>query len=144
MKLWIKVLIGLVVIGIIAAFLIFKFVVNKPHPDFENLKPDYTLDAGSFYKEYKTSKENANKLYTGKIIELAGKLTRVESVDTMNIAVFAFEQDVFGDKGIRCTMLKKFSADAMKLKPEGVVRIKGYCTGYNGTDVVMEHCSLIY
>ncbi|MCX6243159.1 MAG: hypothetical protein NTU98_00510 [Bacteroidetes bacterium] len=144
MKLWIKILIGLVVIGIIAAFVVYKFLINKPHPDFENLKPDYTLDAASFYKEFNTSKENANKLYNGKIIEITGKLTRVESADTLTIAVFAFEQDIFGEKGLRCTMLKKFGADAMKFKPDGIVRIKGYCTGYNGTDVVMEQCSIVY
>jgi hypothetical protein len=144
MKPWIKIFIGLVVIGILAVILVIKFVLNKPHPDFEKLKPDYTLNAAAFYNECKTSKDNANKLYSGKIIEITGKLTRVESVDTLTILVFAFDQDIFGDKGIRFTMLKKFSADAMKLKPDGIVRIKGYCTGYNGTDVVMEQCSLVY
>jgi hypothetical protein len=144
MKLWIKILIGLAVVGIIAGLLFYKFVINKSHPDYSALKPDYTLDAGSFYKEFNIARENAGKVYNGKIIEVTGKLTRVESADTLTIVVFAFEQDIFGEKGLRCTMLKKFSADAMKLKPDGIVRIKGYCTGYNGTDVVMEQCSIVY
>lgn len=144
MKLWIKIILGLAIAGIAAALLIYHFVINKPHPDFEKIKPDYSLNAGAFYNEFKTSKENAHKLYNGKVIEITGRLSRVESADTLTIAVFVFNQGMFGDEGIRCTMLEKFSADAKKLKPDGTIRIKGYCTGFNETDVIMEHCSLIY
>jgi len=144
MKLWIKIILGLAIAGIAAALLIYHFVINKPHPDFEKIKPDYSLNAGAFYNEFKTRKENAHKLYNCKVIEITGRLSRVESADTLTIAVFVFNQGMFGDEGIRCTMLKKFSADAKKLKPDGTIRIKGYCTGFNETDVIMEHCSLIY
>ncbi|MCX6248893.1 MAG: hypothetical protein NTW10_14300 [Bacteroidetes bacterium] len=144
MKLWIKIVLALAVAGIAAVFFIVHFVVNKPHPDIEKMNPDYTLDAGKFYKEFRTSKQNAHKLYNGKVIEISGKLNRVESVDTMTIAVFVFNQGMFGEEGIRCTMLKKFSPEVKKLKSDGVVRIKGYCTGATETDVIMEKCSLIY
>jgi hypothetical protein len=103
------------------------------------------LDAGAFYKEFKTNKENAAKLFNGKVIEITGRLSRVESVDTLTIAIFAFKQGMFGSEGIRCTMLKKYSEDAKKLKPDGFIQIKGYCDGLlNETDVILEHCSLIY
>ena len=144
MKRWIKIILGLAILGIAAAFLIYHFVINKPHPDFEKIKPYYSLNAKAFYNEFKTSKENAHKLYNGKVIEITGKLARIESADTLTIAVFVFNQGMFGDEGIRCTMLKKFSTDAKKLKPDGIIRIKGYCTGFNETDVIMEYCSLIY
>jgi hypothetical protein len=144
MKLWIKIMLGLALVGITAAFLIYHFVINKPHPDYEKIKPEYTLDAGAFYNEFKTSKENASKLYNGKVIEITGKLSRMENVDTLTIAVFVFSQGMFGDEGIRCTMSKKFSEEAKKLKPDGIIRIKGYCSGFGDSDVIMEHCSLIY
>ena len=144
MKLWIKIILGLAIAGIVAAFLIYHFVINKPQPDFEKIKPVYTLDAGTFYNEFKTTRENASKLYNGKVIEISGKLSRVESADTLTIAVFIFSKGMFGDEGIRCVMLKKYSEDAKKLKPDGTIRIKGYCTGFNETDVIIEHCSLIY
>ena len=144
MKTRVKVTLVLTFIAIAAVFLVFRFVLYKPHPDYEKLPPAWSMDAGSFYREYKTNTDHANKLYIGKVIGLTGKLTRVETPDTLTIAVFAFEQDLFGGKGIRCTMLRKFSPDAEKLKPGGIIRIKGYCSGYNGTDVVMEQCSIIY
>jgi len=144
MKIWIKVLLGLAVAGFVAGFLFVHFVINKPQPDFEKLKPAFTLDANMLYNNFKTSKETASRLYNGKVIEIKGKLSRVENVDTLTIAVFSFNKGMFGDEGIRCSMTKKYSAEAKKLKPDGVTRIKGFCTGYNETDVVMEHCSLIY
>ena len=144
MKTWLKIILGLFFIGIAAAFLIYHFVINKPHPDFEKIKPEYSVNAGTFFNEFKTSKSNASKLYNGKVIEISGNLTRVESADTLTIAVFVFNQGMFGDEGIRCMMMKKFSEDAKKLKPDGTVRIKGYCTGFNETDVILEHCSLVY
>jgi len=144
MKLWIKILIGLALAGLTAAFLIYHFIINKPQPDFEKIKPDYTLDAGTFYKEFKTSKQNAQKLYNGKVIVITGQLSRVESSDSLTIAVFVFNQGMFGDEGIRCTILKKFIPDAKKLKPDGITRIKGYCTGFNDSDVILEHCSIVY
>ena len=144
MKLWIKILMGLALAGLSAAFLIYHFIINKPQPDFEKIKPDYSLDAGTFYKEFKTSKQNAQKLYNGKVIVITGKLSRVESSDSLTIAVFVFNQGMFGDEGIRCTILKKFIPDAKKLKPDGITRIKGYCTGFNDSDVILEHCSIVY
>ena len=53
MKLWIKILLILAVAGIIAGFLFYHFVINKPQPDFEKIKPDYCLNAASFYNEFK-------------------------------------------------------------------------------------------
>ncbi len=144
MRPWIKITLVLATVGIATVLLIYHFVINKPKPDYEKIKPDYSLQAVEFYKEFKTSKENAHKLYNGKVIEIAGKLTRIESADTLTIAVFVFGQGRFGDEGIRCTMLNKFGAEVKKLKPDGIIRVKGYCTGFNETDVIMEHCSLIY
>lgn len=144
MKTWIKILLVLGVVGIAAAFLVYHFVINKPQPDFEKIKPEYSLNAGALFNEFKTNKQNAHRLYNGKMIEITGKLARVESADTLTIAVFVFNQGMFGDEGIRCILMKKFTSDAKKLKPDGFIRIKGYCTGFNDTDVIMEHCSLIY
>jgi hypothetical protein len=144
MKTWIKVILGLAVIGVISAVLIFKFVINKPHPDFENIKPDFSLHAQDLYNAFKDHKDASSKLYNGKVIQVDGTVARVEAKDSLVIVVFAFEQGMFGDQGVRCTMIKKLSAEANKLVPSGSAKIKGYCTGYNDTDVILEQCSVVY
>jgi hypothetical protein len=143
MKTWIKIVIGLVVVGIIGLFLVYKFVYNKQHPDYENIEPAYTLTAPELYQAFKTGKDAASVKYNGKVIALTGKLSKVETADSLVTAVFVFNQGDFGDEGIRCTMLRKFNDEASKLQPDGEVKVKGYCTGYNETDVIFEKCSII-
>ncbi len=143
MKTWIKIALGLVIIGIIAILLVYKFVYNKQHPDYENIEPAFNVTAQDLYQAYKTNKEVAAVKYNGKMIALTGKLSKIEAADSLVIAVFAFTQGDFGDEGIRCTVLKKFNDAADKLQPDGEVKLKGYCTGYNETDVILEKCSII-
>jgi len=144
MKTWMKVIAGFAVVGIIAAVLIFKFVVNKPHPDYEKMSPDYTMHAQDLYNAFKNKKDASSKLYNGKVVQIDGTLARVEAKDSLVIVVFSFTQGMFGDEGIRCTMIKKLSGEAKSLVPSGSVKIKGYCTGYNDTDVILEQCSVVY
>jgi hypothetical protein len=143
MKTWVKIVLGLIVIGLIASFLIYHFVYNKQHPDYENTDAAFAMNTQDFYQAYKTDKKVASEKYDGKVIELTGNLSKVESVDSLVTAVFVFAQGDFGDEGIRCTFLQKFNNEAVKLQPDGEVRLKGYCTGYNETDVILEKCSII-
>ncbi|MEI6433376.1 MAG: hypothetical protein WCP32_00930 [Bacteroidota bacterium] len=143
MKTWIKVLLVLIVLSIIGAALIYKFVYNKQHPDYENIEASFTMSAKDLYQEFKKNPYTSAKLYNGKIIAITGILSKVETADSLVTAVFVFKQGDFGDEGLRCTMMKKYNKEAIKLQPDGEVRIKGYCTGFNDTDVVLEKCSLI-
>jgi hypothetical protein len=143
MKTWIKIVLGLIIIGIISLLLVYKFVYNKQHPDYENIEPAFSVTAEELYQAYKANKETSAVKYNGKMIALTGKLSKVETADSLVTAVFVFTQGDFGDEGIRCTVLKKFNDAADKLQPDGEVKLKGYCTGYNETDVILEKCSII-
>ena len=143
MKTWVKILLGLIVVGLIALLLVYKFLYNKQHPDYENIEASFTLTATDLYQAFKTNKDAASAKYNGKVIALTGKLSKVETSDSLVTAVFVFTQGDFGDEGIRCTMLGKFNNEAAKLQPDGEVKFKGYCTGYNETDVVFDKCSII-
>jgi hypothetical protein len=143
MKTWIKVIIGLIVVGLIAVFLGYTFIYNKQHTDYENAEASFSMNAEDLYQAFKRDATNASAQYNGKVITLAGKLSKIETADSLVTAVFVFNQGDFGDEGIRCTMLKKFNNEANRLQPDGEIIVKGYCTGYNETDVIMEKCSLI-
>jgi hypothetical protein len=144
MKTWIKILLAAFVVGIIGIVLIYVFIYNKPQPNYEKMVPRFRLNAQELFDSFKNNKPSAEKKYNGQLIEINGKLGHVETQDSITIAVFIFGQGMFGDEGIRCMMIPKFNEEAKKLIPEGTTRIKGYCTGYNDTDVILEHCSIIY
>ena len=141
MKTWIKIIAGLAALGIAGAILVYFFVYNKPHPDFEHLKPDYSLSAQAIFDEFIADNGAAGQKYNGKMVEITGPLTRVEAADSLTTVVFVFRQGDFGDEGIRCTLLPKFNDLAKELQPGANVKIKGYCTGYTA-DVILEQCSV--
>ena len=143
MKKWLKILGGLFVLGVIAALLVYFFVYNKPHPDWLELKPVYTLSAAELYGQFESASEVANEKYSGKILLIEGIYDHIERVDSLVIAVFVFNQGVFGDEGVRCTMLQAQNKLAANIFEGNSIKIKGFCSGYNDTDVILEKCSLI-
>ncbi len=143
MKTWLKVVSVLVLIGVIAAFLAFYFLYNKPHPDYENIEAAYSLAASDLYKEYTADKTIAGNKYNGKVVEVAGRLSKVEVSDSLTICVFSFNKGMFGDEGLRCTMLPSYAGKVKKLLPDAEVKLKGYCTGFSDTDVILDKCSIV-
>lgn len=142
MKPWIKIIVGLVIIGLLAAIAIYIFVINKPKRDIENEKPSYELTVEKMYTEYTTDAEAANLNYLDKTGIISGSITKIEKSDSLVIVVFALSEGEFGDEGIRCTMLEKYKNEALAINPGTTVEIKGVCTGYNGSDIIFEKCSI--
>lgn len=144
MKKIVKIGIILAAIGLVAAALVWKFYVNKPHEDIENATPAYTLTANEIWKKYNADLKNADSLYTGKVIELSGTLNRADKSDSLVYSVFVMEVDsMFGDKSVRCEMLQKFNNEALEIKSGSEVRIKGFCTGFDQTDIKFNKCSIV-
>lgn len=142
MKTLMKVALVLVVLGIVGAGLGYKFIYNKPHKNYEKAAADYSLAGLELFSQFKSSTQQASDRYTGKVLEITGKLNSVETPDSLTIAVFAMAEGMFGDEGIRCAMLPNHSQNISQLVGSEI-RLKGYCTGYNETDVILEKCSLV-
>jgi hypothetical protein len=143
MKTWVKIIAGLFLVGVVAAIFIYVFVYNKPHPDYEKIAPAYSIPAADLYQAFNGNKVEAGNKFTGKVIALSGRLSKVEVSDSLTICVFVFNKGMFGDEGVRCTMLPAYRDQANKLQPDGEVHLKGYCTGFNDTDVILEKCSIV-
>jgi len=135
-----KRIIGILFItGIIAAIYVWVFVYNKPHKNFEKAKPDIVLAARQCYDDFSEHKA----LEGGKVVEIHGIPSGIENSDSMVVVYFTFKKGMFGDEGIRCTMLPDFQKSALALSTHDTVYIKGFCSGYNGTDVILQSSSLI-
>lgn len=138
-----KILIGLFALALIAGLVVYFFVYNKPHVNYEKAKPELTLSGESLYLAYMQDEQAANESYTGKIIQVDGVLFAKETADTLTIALFSYSDGMFGPEGIRCTMLGS-QASALLDTPDGApLAIKGFVAGFNGTDVIMENCSIV-
>jgi calcineurin-like phosphoesterase len=142
MKTWLKVTLVIIILGIIGAGLGYKFIYNKPHRNYEKAKPDHVVTAELLFQEYRNEKQAAEQQYNGKVVQVSGTVSAVETTDSLTIAVFVLDEGMFGDEGIRCTMLPNYKEKIHAFEGKEAI-IKGYLTGYNDTDVILEQCSLV-
>lgn len=144
MKKLLIILLILAITGLIVAALVFKFYLNKPHNDIEKAAPDYSITATEIWKQYTSDYRTADSLYTGKVIELSGTLNRTDKSDSITYAVFVMEVDsLFGDKSVRCEMLQKYNDEIIAFATGKTLKIKGFCTGFDGTDIKFNKCSIV-
>ncbi len=143
MKTWIKILIALVILGAVGAWAGYTFIYNKAHTDYEKADPDFVLSAAELYNAFTSNAEAAAKNYNGKVIQITGQMNTVEETDTLVIGVFAFEQGMFGAEGIRVTILPNHQEKILTHPLSEQITLKGFCSGYNGTDVIIENGSVV-
>ncbi len=141
MKKWQLILLALVLTGIAAAAAVYFLVYNKPHPDYEKAAPEHVVSAEALYLSFVDDETAANNKFTGKVVAIDGQVAEVEQLDDLVIVSFVFEEGFFGGEGVRCTMLEGHHSRALDLLPGDDVAIKGLCTGFTGSDVILEHCS---
>ncbi len=138
MKKWMKILLILAILGAAGATYVYVFVYNKAHPDYANLEPDFDTEAQTLFEAFKNNPEDAATTYNGKIIRLSGTLDKIDKLEDQTIAYFILDEGMFGNEGIRISMLPD---EADKIKPLDTgksVIIKGFCTGYNDSDVILD------
>lgn len=137
-----KIIFILIAGAAITGVYVYKFVINKEHPDFAELKADYSIEAQQLYIEFVENADASASKYNGKMIELSGEVNSIETSDSLLIAVYVFNEGMFGDEGVRCTFLRESAGDIKDVTDLTNRKIKGFCSGYNDTDVILEKCSL--
>ncbi len=121
----------------------FMFVCSESHPNYEKMKPEYELTASALFEAYRSDQALAESLYNGKMIAVEGTLSDLIQNETSTIAYFLLDEGMFGDEGVRISMLEGQNNALKSLEPGSMLSIKGFVTGYNQTDVVLMHGSLI-
>jgi hypothetical protein len=123
MRKWVKVVLILGAIGLLAAGATIYWYYNKPHRDVSK-EQGVQLSAQNLYDAFRTNEAEANKKYLDKAIELTGEVANVSTnQDGQVIADFKTSDPMFF---INCT----FKTNPGELKPGQAITFKGICTGY--------------
>lgn len=138
-----KAFVILAVIGLISAGAVYRFVINKPHKDIAKAKPAYIISATDLFDVFHSDREMAEQKFNGQVVLLNGKLDKIESSESLVTGVFVFDQGIFGDEGVRCTMLPDHAGELTSVGEGSEISLKGFLTGYNDTDVILEQCSVV-
>lgn len=135
-----KVIIALLIVGVLAGAYVYFFMLHKSHPDYEQMDSDIKITAEKLYND---SKNGNAATYTGKLLEVNGTPSSLEVNDSLYILVYAFDEGMFGQEGVRATFLSHYNDKAQKISFDKEITIKAFCTGYNDTDVILEKASIV-
>lgn len=131
-------LLGFAILGIGSAL----YMYNKPHKNYQKLKPDFVISAEQLCKEFEQNEENANAKYLDKMILVSGKISSIKKTPDGDVSI-SLKDDMFG---ITCTIDAEIAlqqkAIISPLKPGDNIEIKGRCDG-RLTDVRLSKCSLV-
>lgn len=126
-------LIGLVIVALIAAYVWF-FEYNKPHENIEEAKAEYTFTVPEVVSEYSGDFNKANTTYNGKVVEITGEIDRVIPNDSISSIVFKSDNDY----EIYCEVYPINNEEALKLAPSEKVTVKGFVSGAEAPDEMLE------
>lgn len=126
-------LFGLIVVALVGAYLWF-FVYNKEHKNIEEEKADYSLKIEEIVNEFEAQYDSAIVKYNGKVIEISGKMDRIEPNDSISSIVFK----VGNNYEVYCEVYPRYNKDALQLKPNTSTTVKGFFSGAEKPDEMLE------
>lgn len=137
-----KIAIALLLLGLLAGAYTWFFVYNKPHADYAQMDPVAEMTAEACYSAFASSDTIAQQ-WLGQVIQLNGTVSAMDQVDSTWIYIIVINKEgMFGPEGIRCSM-KHDDQNWSQQNLPAELTIKGYCTGFNDTDVILEQCIII-
>ncbi|PCJ64610.1 MAG: hypothetical protein COA58_12800 [Bacteroidetes bacterium] len=140
-------LVSLLVLG--AVFYAYKSY-NKEHTNVATTDAAETITAADLFNEFDTDETAAMTKYADKVIQVSGTIL---SQDLSNDKEPQIVIEGNGDDGfIRCGFKPSELSKVEKATPSTSIKIKGICTGLNGSDeldlladkdVVLSNCIII-
>ncbi len=126
MKKYLKIIVGLVVIGIIAAIAVGLYVFRKAPESVANKKADIIVSCKQLVSEYETDEQAANQKYLDKVLEVTGIVADISN-DSSGINITLRDNESI--QGVVCRIVEKndFSDN---ISVGDSITVKGICTGY--------------
>ena len=132
MKRYKKWLIALLVL-FMAGVAVIWYLFNLKYDDTATVKPDYTVNANDFIKEFRQNMTNANKKYSEKIIVVNGTISQIEAADTTaNIKMI----DTTSGAYIIFAFQQQHLQETKQLKVGDSVSVKGSCSGGTYSEIL--------
>ena len=109
------------------------YIFTETFTDTAERKPEYTVEAMDFIKEFEKNDSVANKKYTEKIIAVNGTVSEIEAADTTANIKFV---DTLSGSYIIFAFQQQHLAEAKLLKVGDKVSIKGSCSGGTYSEIL--------
>lgn len=132
-KKWIKKIIPLGVFLLLVMAGIIWYVFAQKFEDTSVTKPDFTVNGLELLKEFRNADKAANKKYAEKIVSVNGRVSEIESVDSvLNVKI---SDTATGDYLI-FAFQRQDLPEVKKLKEGDSISIKGSCSGGTYSEIL--------
>ena len=118
---------------------VFFVLFNKPHRSVKGVKAAFELSASELTEAFSSDESKADSMYTGKVIQVSGRLRRMIANDSTLILVMG---DDMGLAGVSCYLEKGQIPKSEKLAPGDSITVKGICNGML-MDVILDNAILV-
>jgi tRNA_anti-like len=108
------------------------YYVNRPVQDASGFEPDFKMPAHELLNAYEQDEAKADSMFLGKIIEVQGAVTSIDSASSTVSVAAGSEMSC-----VSCEIASDFVHRLPELKPGDSVIVKGECAGYL-MDVVLK------
>ena len=129
---------AVLVVAVIAS-MIAVWMYFKPQASVKNRQADYKLSAKQLAEAFASNEDQANALYTGKVLEVEGYLQEIIRDERSVVLMLG---DVSQTNGVSCYLRADDRGEVNSLKAGNQVTVKGICSGFL-LDVVVEKCILL-
>jgi len=148
----IKIIIGLVILGVISAVVVAAIIFFTPHRDVKNAPTDFVVDSKTLVEEYLADAQSANEKYLSedgdsKIFEVSGRVDEImQNMKDETVVVLKPEGE---ELGVQCTFT--LDEDLSNVKVGDNIKVKGKIeqgASFDedleiGEDVIIGECSLV-
>jgi tRNA_anti-like len=110
-----------------------KSMIGGSYADSKTLKADFSVNANDLIGAYDKDSKAANTQYREKLINVSGRISETEAVDTVVNIKFT---DTLTGSYIIFAFQQKDAEEAKTLKEGDSVSIKGYCSGGEYSDIL--------
>ena len=128
----------LVAIGLCVSIGLYMWLqlVKPQHINIKKVTTDLSLNSNELVSLFLENENEANNQFSGKIIEVEGKVKEVTFLNNRNTVILRTSNDTFG---IICDFEPSKISEIEKLSINQSVKIKGICKGFL-KDVVLLNC----
>ena len=133
------ILISLLIVIAGVAFYAYK-EFNRKQKDLTGMRPEFTVSAVDFIKEFGINEKAVNKKYLDKVIEVNG-IVKESIKDEKGFCTIVLG-DTLAMSSVRCSMDSMHNGVLKNILKGNNLSIKGMCTGYNadellGADIIL-------
>ena len=124
---------------VVLASVLAVVVVNRPDAGITNKEADFSLSAADLIRAFSSDEAQADRLYSGKMLEVHGKVKEIISHETAPILIIGHTGETMN---VSCYLAPENLSELAEIQVGDDVKVKGICNGML-TDIMLDRAMIL-